>query len=87
MDDDEEFTVDDETDEDEWDVVNPYEMPAGLSIASFFWNLLTFTSDVVQAFDKLIRNFRTDLEVRDAKRRADKEFTSSVEAGIEKLLG
>lgn len=74
-----------EDDEGEWLVSDERELPSGLTLASIVWNLLTFASDCVQAFDKLIRNFRADVEIRSAAKRAEKEFASSVEAGIESL--
>lgn len=74
-----------EDDGEEWLVSEERELPSGLTLASIVWNLLTFTSDCLLAFDKLIRNFRADVEIRSAKRQAEKSFTSSVEAGIESL--
>lgn len=87
MDDDQEDFVEDEDDtEEEWNGMETYRpLPTGLTVTSVVWNVLTFTSDVVLAFDKLVRNFRADLEFRDATKVAEREFTSSVEAGIESL--
>lgn len=87
MDEENEFeSEDEEYEEEEWNGMETYrELPSGLTFASVVWNLLTFTSDCVTAFDKLIRNFRADLEIRTAKKRAESEFMSSVEAGIESL--
>lgn len=77
---------DEELEDEEWNGLESYrELPSGLTFASIVWNFLTFTSDVVLAFDKLIRNFRADLEIRTARKRAESEFMSSVEAGIESL--
>ena len=87
MDEDEEgYEVEDEDEAEEWNGLETYrELPTGLNFTSTVWNLLTFMSDCVSAFDKLIRNFRADLEISSAKKREESEFMSSVEAGIESL--
>jgi hypothetical protein len=88
VDEDEEgYEVEDEDDtEEEWSGMETYrELPSGLNTPSTVWNLLTFVSECAEAFDKLIRNFRADLEITSAKKREESEFMSSVEAGIESL--
>ena len=86
VDDDMEYEEEGEDAEDEeWLVSDGRDLPSGLTLASVVWNLLTFTSDCLLAFDKLVRNFRADVEIRAARKKADKEFMSSVEAGIESL--
>lgn len=86
MDEDEEGYAEEDDDTEEGNGLETYrELPTGLNLTSAVWNVLSFASDCVLAFDKLIRNFRADLECSSAKKREQSEFMSSVEAGIESL--
>lgn len=72
-------------DEEEGFEVYEVQYPTGLTFASFFWNMLTFVAELFQAVANLLYRVRTDVAVHDARKQEKKQFSSSVEAGIERL--
>lgn len=77
--------MDDEFEDEGWELDDELAPPTGLTFAAFLWNVLTLFADIFVAFSKLCFSMRADVAVHHAIKSESKTFAGSVEAGIESL--